>query len=401
MSDWSNAPAGKNKYDRLTRGGVTKYWAPGAFGFGGSYQTAATLNAQRQKEGIEPIDFSKIGVSKSTPTPKQSETQLTPAQRTTKEREELRVVDGGKSGYRSLMPKPTRQKGETAQQLQQRTDRWNRSQQLAQRLTQQVKDQQPAATTQPAAQPPASSQPPATTTPAAQPPASSQPPATTTPAPAAPVLPAATQRPTQTQRPPESKVSPSKPAQTGDRTKDLTTWALANKIMIDKVGTKAQREILSKAQAGETMPAPRPLKASYEYDAYDLVLEYLLSQGHTDTVEEAHYVMMEMDAEMIGDIVEDGFNSSGRYDVGGGRTVGPVVGAIRSLVTGNLPKSKTYVPPSKQTTTNRPPATPASKDDSGKLTDFGAGGGRAKLKQGMTIGQVERQGRMNRGDYSG
>ena len=144
MSDWSNAPAGKNKYDRLTRGGVTKYWAPGAFGFGGSYQTAATLNAQRQKEGIEPIDFSKIGVSKSTPTP---ETPLTPAQRTTKEREELRVVDGGKSGYRSLMPKPTPQKGETTQQLQQRTDRWNRSQQLAQRLTQQVKDQQPAATT--------------------------------------------------------------------------------------------------------------------------------------------------------------------------------------------------------------------------------------------------------------
>ena len=52
------------------------------------------------------------------------------------------------------------------------------------------------------------------------------------------------------------------------------------------------------------MPAPRPLKASYEYDAYDLVLEYLLSQGHTDTVEEAHYVMMEMDAETIGTIVE-------------------------------------------------------------------------------------------------
>jgi len=123
--------------------------------------------------------------------------------------------------------------------------------------------------------------------------------ATTTPAPAA-----TTQRPTQTQRPPESKVSPSKPAQTGDRTKDLTTWALANKSMIDKVGTKAQREILTKAQTGGTMPAPRPLKASYEYDAYDLVLEYLLSQGHTDTVEEAHYVMMEMDAETIGTIVE-------------------------------------------------------------------------------------------------
>jgi hypothetical protein len=43
---------------------------------------------------------------------------------------------------------------------------------------------------------------------------------------------------------------------------------------------------------------------SYEYDAYDLVLEYLLSQGHADTLEEANYVMLEMGAEMIGDIVE-------------------------------------------------------------------------------------------------
>jgi len=43
---------------------------------------------------------------------------------------------------------------------------------------------------------------------------------------------------------------------------------------------------------------------SYEYDAYDLVLEYLLSQGHVETVEEANYVMMEMDAEMIGTIIE-------------------------------------------------------------------------------------------------
>ena len=58
-------------------------------------------------------------------------------------------------------------------------------------------------------------------------------------------------------------------------------------------------------------PAPKPVKLpvvpfkdSYEYDAYDLVLEYLLSQGHAGTLEEANYVMLEMDAEMIGDIVE-------------------------------------------------------------------------------------------------
>ena len=56
-------------------------------------------------------------------------------------------------------------------------------------------------------------------------------------------------------------------------------------------------------KAGKEAQA-QTVNASYEYDAYDLVLEYLLSQGHTDTVEEAHYVMMEMDAETIGTIVE-------------------------------------------------------------------------------------------------
>ena len=39
-------------------------------------------------------------------------------------------------------------------------------------------------------------------------------------------------------------------------------------------------------------------------EAYDIVLDYLLSQGHVDTLEEALYVMMEMDAENIRSIVE-------------------------------------------------------------------------------------------------
>jgi hypothetical protein len=74
--------------------------------------------------------------------------------------------------------------------------------------------------------------------------------------------------------------------------------------MINKVGTKSQREILRSAETGGTMSAPRPLKASYEYDAFDLVLEYLLSEGHTDTLDEALYVMMEMDPETIQSIYE-------------------------------------------------------------------------------------------------
>jgi hypothetical protein len=155
-----------------------------------------------------------------------------------------------------------------------------------------------------ASQPPAS-QPPASQPPASQPPASGKPPASTSAAP-----------------PP--KVSPSKPAQTGDRTKDLTTWTTTprNRNMINTSGTPQQKAILSAADKGTTMPAPRPISKDIEdikkmqtasrarqgvkesYDAYDLVLEYLLSQGHVETVEEANYVMLVMDAETIGSIVE-------------------------------------------------------------------------------------------------
>ena len=50
---------------------------------------------------------------------------------------------------------------------------------------------------------------------------------------------------------------------------------------------------------------PMTVAASYEYEPYELVLEYLLSEGHADTVEEAHYVMMQLDSEYIQRIVEN------------------------------------------------------------------------------------------------
>ena len=46
-------------------------------------------------------------------------------------------------------------------------------------------------------------------------------------------------------------------------------------------------------------------KKKVKKEAYEVVLDYLLSEGHADTVEEAHYVMMQMDAEYIQSIVEN------------------------------------------------------------------------------------------------
>jgi len=54
--------------------------------------------------------------------------------------------------------------------------------------------------------------------------------------------------------------------------------------------------------AGGPRTRAQVLGQSYEYDAYDLVLEYLLSEGHVETLDEALYVMMEMDSETIQNI---------------------------------------------------------------------------------------------------
>ena len=56
-------------------------------------------------------------------------------------------------------------------------------------------------------------------------------------------------------------------------------------------------------------------KKKVKKEAYEVVLDYLLSEGHADSVEEAHYVMMQLDAENIQSIVEMGNPS---FDIKGG-----------------------------------------------------------------------------------
>ena len=92
-----------------------------------------------------------------------------------------------------------------------------------------------------------------------------------------------------------------------EREKNSTTTPPPNSALAKEL-QKRKRE----AEANK-----QPVNSSYEYDdAYDLVLEYLLSQGHVDTVDEAHYVMLEMDAEVIQDIVEERRDPRGRVSSG-------------------------------------------------------------------------------------
>ena len=77
---------------------------------------------------------------------------------------------------------------------------------------------------------------------------------------------------------------------------------------VDNV-TPAQQQIAksSKSSTALTQDQIRKqrLNMGMEYDAYDLVLEYLFGTQQVSTVDEAHYVMLEMDSQMIQAIVEE------------------------------------------------------------------------------------------------
>ena len=76
--------------------------------------------------------------------------------------------------------------------------------------------------------------------------------------------------------------------------------------------------------------------SSFKPEAYDLLLDYVLSEGHADTVEEAHYVMTQMDEETIKAIINEIDNLGGYGAIGGIIGAGavlanPVVNAVKNV----------------------------------------------------------------------
>ena len=185
-------------------------------------------------------------------------------------------------------------------------------------------------------------------------------PPTKTPAPAAPKLPPASTSSGGGSTPSGSGVRRSKPSapatskQTGDKAKDMATWAKANPKLAAKLnpdGTQkgtGQSEMeknaeelrqmvnRSKQRQGSLMGGPEgpgkidtksvdaAMKAEQErqkkrlesqnsastttketYEPYNVILSYLLSEGHADTVDEANYIMLEMDETAVGTIIEE------------------------------------------------------------------------------------------------
>lgn len=89
------------------------------------------------------------------------------------------------------------------------------------------------------------------------------------------------------------KIQPSKPEESGPQAKSELPGGDYS-VAATKEMSKRTKNILGIKDVKEG------------YDAYDLVLEYLLSEGHADTVSEANYVMMQMSSDHIQSIVEMG-----------------------------------------------------------------------------------------------
>ena len=70
-------------------------------------------------------------------------------------------------------------------------------------------------------------------------------------------------------------------------------------------GKMSKDDFIKKYPKSITAQKAAGLRDHTEWDAYDLVLEYLISTEQAATIEEANYVMTEMDAETIQGIVEE------------------------------------------------------------------------------------------------
>ena len=72
-----------------------------------------------------------------------------------------------------------------------------------------------------------------------------------------------------------------------------------------KKGGMSKDDFIKKYPKSITAQKSQGLRDHVEKDAYDIVLEYLLSSQQAATIEEANYIMIEMDAKTIQSIVAE------------------------------------------------------------------------------------------------
>ena len=69
---------------------------------------------------------------------------------------------------------------------------------------------------------------------------------------------------------------------------------------------------MKNTDAHKSMAATATKKLEEKVEIYDVVLEYLMTEGHADTIAEAEYIMTELDSEMVNQILETRLDPRGR-----------------------------------------------------------------------------------------
>ena len=121
--------------------------------------------------------------------------------------------------------------------------------------------------------------------------------------------------------PPEKKTEPPKATETKPKKKmhpiEKKNRARLGDAKVDKLKAKqadfkkmrskemSKDDFIKKYPNSITAQKAKGLRDHVEWDAYDMVLEYLFSTEQVTSLEEANYVMMEMDQTTIGDIVKE------------------------------------------------------------------------------------------------
>jgi hypothetical protein len=120
-----------------------------------------------------------------------------------------------------------------------------------------------------------------------------------------------------------------------------------------------------------------------QVDLYDIILSHLLDEGYAETPEAAEVIMVNMSEDWRESIVE-----------APGEWFGGLKDKARESRASQIQSMQPTQKPLPSGTS--PFSKPASKNDSGKLTTYGAGGGAAAERAGQTRDQVMRQGAINR-----
>lgn len=91
---------------------------------------------------------------------------------------------------------------------------------------------------------------------------------------------------------------------TGEK-QDQTPTQGSSSAQIDTKSIQSDVAAEKERQRQRAQKAAETASTGTQKESYDIILEYLLNRGHADTIEEANYIMMEMDSQTMSLIVDE------------------------------------------------------------------------------------------------